>query len=141
RYCILLGRSVTNSVYHYTCMMVPFFVGLDINRVVNFVNIACVAWVVSYIITQVDTIILRKKYPKLHRSFKSPAFPIPQIIGIIACAYIIVTMGMECILPACGFMAAFAAYALIWVKFKMKKPCFKPVPLEEMTYVPIEWDE
>lgn len=125
----------------FACMMVPFFVGLDINRVVNFVNIACVAWVVSYIITQVDVIILRKKYPKLHRPFKSPAFPIPQIVGIVACVYIIATMGAACIIPACGFMAAFAIYALIWVKFKMKQPCFKPVPIEEMDHVKIEWDE
>lgn len=124
----------------FLCMMVPFFVGLDITTVIDFVNIACTAWVVSYIIVQVDLIILRKKYPNLHRPFKSPAYPIPQIIGIIACIYIIVTMGTSIILSACGFMAAFAVYALLWVKFKMKEPCFKPVPLEEMSSVNIKWD-
>lgn len=124
----------------FACMMVPFFTGLDITKVINFVNIACVAWVVSYIITQVDLIILRQKYPTLHRPFKSPLYPVPQIIGIAACVYIIVTMGMECILPACGFMAAFALYALLWVKFKMKEPCFKPVPIDEMKHIQVEWE-
>lgn len=125
----------------FACMLVPFFTGLDITKVVTFVNIACIAWVVSYIITQVDLIILRQKYPKLHRPFKSPLYPVPQIIGIIACIYIIATMGIECILPACGFMAAFAVYALLWVKFKMKEPCFRPVPIEQMKHIKVEWDE
>lgn len=50
-------------------------------------------------------------------------------------------MGIEAIIPACGFMAAFAAYALVWVKFKMKEPCFKPVPIEEMKHIEVKWDE
>lgn len=125
----------------FLCMMVPFFVGLDIVTVVNFVNIACTAWLVSYIIVQVDCLILRKKYPNLSRPFKTPGFPIPQIIGIIACIYMIVTMGGEIILSACGFMAVFAVYAILWVKFKMKKKCFEPVPLNEMKHVNISFDE
>lgn len=125
----------------FACMMVPFFTGLDINKVVTFVNIACTAWLVSYIIVQVDLIILRKKYPTLKRPFKSPGYPVPQIIGIVACIYMIVTMGWACVLPACGFMAAFAIYAVLWVKLKMKESFFKPVPLEEMKHVRIEFED
>lgn len=125
----------------FSCMLIPFFVGLDITKIVEYVNIACVAWVISYIIAQVDLIILRIKYPKLHRPFKSPAFPIPQIIGILGCIYIIVTMGKEIIIGVLPYEIGFMAYSLIWVKFKMKKPCFEPIPITELSSVSVTFDE
>jgi hypothetical protein len=39
------------------------------------------------------------------------------------------------------FMIAFMLYSILWVKFKMKKNCFEPVPFEEMPHIPVKFDE
>ena len=116
----------------FALMMIPFIVGLDITSVMDFINIACTAWLISYIMIQVDVIILRKKYPKLHRPFKSPMYPIPQIISIIMILYAIWGMGTEIMLKTLPFEIGFIVYAVIWVKLRMKEKFFEPVPLEEM---------
>ncbi|MDR0596687.1 MAG: APC family permease [Clostridiales Family XIII bacterium] len=125
----------------FLCMCVPFFIGLDISSIMGLIGIACAAWLMSYVIVQVDLIILRKKYPTLHRPFKSPAFPIPQVIGLIICVYTISTSGAGSLKGVLPYLAAFAAYSILWVKFKMKEPCFKPVPIDELTAVKVRFDD
>jgi amino acid transporter len=125
----------------FLCMCVPFFIGLDITSIMGLIGIACAAWLMSYVIVQVDLIILRKKYPTLHRPFKSPAFPIPQIIGLFVCVYTISTSGPDALKGVLPYLAAFAAYSILWVKFKMKEPCFKPVPITELTAVKVTFDD
>lgn len=125
----------------FLCLSTPLFVNVDIGVIMTYVGIACVAWLVSYIMVQVDLIILRKKYPKLHRPFKSPWYPLPQIIGILTCIYTIVTSGSAAMIGAGYFMIAFMAYSILWVKFKMKKKCFEPVPFEEMPHIAVKFDE
>lgn len=125
----------------FACLSTPLFINVDISVIMTYVSIACVAWLVSYIMVQVDLIILRKKYPKLHRPFKSPMYPLPQIIGILTCVYTIVTSGSAAMIGAGYFMIAFMLYSLLWVKFKMKKKCFEPVPFEEMPHIPVKFDE
>jgi amino acid transporter len=124
----------------FACMSIPFFIGLDITSIMTLIYTACAAWLVSYIIVQVDLIILRQRFPKMHRPFRSPAYPIPQIIGIITCIYTIYIMGTEIIFSTLPYIVCFAAYALIWVKFVMKKKCFEPVPLDELTGITVKFD-
>lgn len=124
----------------FACLSTPLFINVDISVIMTYVSIACVAWLVSYIMVQVDLIILRKKYPKLHRPFKAPLYPLPQIIGIITCIYTIVTSGSEAIIGAGCFMIVFLIYSILWVKFKMKEKCFTPVPLENMTHITLKFD-
>jgi amino acid transporter len=128
-------------VIAFACLSTPLFVNVDISVIMSYVSIACVAWLVSYIMVQVDLIILRKKYPKLHRPFKSPVYPLPQIIGIVTCVYTIVTSGSAAMIGAGYFMIAFMLYSILWVKFKMKKKCFEPVSFEEMPHIPVKFDE
>lgn len=125
----------------FACMSIPFFIGLDINSIMTLIYTACTAWLVSYVIVQVDLVILRQKFPKMHRPFRSPAYPLPQIIGIITCVYTIYTMGTELILSTLPYLIGFAAYALIWVKFVMKKKCFEPVPFNELNGITVKFDE
>jgi amino acid transporter len=125
----------------FLCMCVPFVIGLNIDSIMGLISIACVAWITSYIIVQVDLIILRKKYPKLHRPFKSPLFPIPQIIGIAFCVYIIATSGKDALLGVLPYLVAFAVYSLLWTTLKMKVNPFKPVPIRELNGLTVKFDE
>lgn len=123
------------------CLSIPFFINVDIDSIMGFIGIACVSWLVSYTIVQVDLIILRKRYPNMHRPFRAPFYPIPQIIGIGACIYSIVTSEKEAIISSGLIMAGFFLYSVLWVKFKMKEKCFEPVPFEKMTHVNVKFNK
>jgi amino acid transporter len=125
----------------------PLLFSRDINGIMIMISVACVTWLISYIIAQVDVIILRKTHPHLLRPFKSPFFPAPQIIGILACIYMILTihpdpeMKKTIFMMAGAFIAISAAYSILWVKFVMKKKCFEPVAIaeiEKLTHISLE---
>lgn len=97
---------------------------------------AATAWLVAYIIAHINLIVLRRKYPAFKRPYRSPCFPVPQIIGIVGMAYLLLKnspspdMTKNVYLNA-GLLLAFAAvYALLWIKLKMKKELFKGEPIE-----------
>lgn len=92
---------------------------------------------ISYIIAHIDVIVLRVRYPKVHRPFRSPLFPVPQILSMGAMVYMIYAVHPDPAirdavwLRAGIIMAAIVVYAIAWLAFK-KKPLFKPVPLDEL---------
>lgn len=93
---------------------------------------AATLWLVAYIIAHLDLMILRNKYPDFHRPFRSPWYPIPQVIGIIGMSYMIINnspspeMTAQVYINASIFVVIVGIYAAIWVKFKMKKKLFEP---------------
>lgn len=138
------------TVYMLFC--VPLFVIQMTAEMLNILILsACTTWLISYIIAQLDVIILRMRYKDIERPFKSPLYPYTQIIGMIACLYMIVTIHPEIALKmqiyaiAGSFIAGICAYAFLWLKYT-GQPLFKPVPLtekklrfddeEEMEYLP-----
>lgn len=125
------------------CLSIPFFINVDISSIMTFISMACVAWLCSYIIVQIDVIILRKKMPNMHRPFKTPLYPLPQVIGILICIWAIVTQATSALIGAGVILAVFFLYAVIWVKFVMKKNCFEAVPVEEVEHLrdKIKFDE
>jgi amino acid transporter len=108
--------------------------GIDL--ILNLVSIACTTWLISYIIAQLDVIILRKRFPKARRPFKTPFFPIPQIIGILSCVYLIVfvTPDLSERLVIWGvaavILAAIALFGIIWLRLN-RLPLFTPTDLEQ----------
>lgn len=95
-------------------------------------------WLVTYCIAHIDVIVLRFKYPKAHRSFKSPFGITFQVLGLLGMIYVMTDMHPD---PAVAkqiytysfiFLALTVLYAAIWVKFKMKQKLFETVPLEEI---------
>jgi len=92
-----------------------------------------------YIMAHIDLIILRKKYPQFHRSYRSPFYPVLQILGIIGMTYLIINnspspeMTKSVYLNAGLFVGITALYAVIWIKFKMKKELFQGVPIESIS--------
>lgn len=98
---------------------------------------AATLWLVAYIIAHLDLIILRKKYPDFKRPFRSPWYPVPQIIGIIGMGYMIINnspspeMTAQVYINASIFVAIVGIYAAIWVKLKMKKRLFEPESIKK----------
>lgn len=120
----------------------PLAFAINIDTIITLILIAAVTWLVSYIIAQVDVIVLRRKYPEARRPFKTPLYPVPQVLGIAACVYMIFNVHPD---PATRntiwFFAGLSAliivaYAVVWLKFFKKLPLFRPVPLdEEMKFI------
>ena len=97
-----------------------------------------VFWMVSYILAHVDVLIFRKRLPKAPRSFKVPGGPVIPIIGILGTAYMILYIStdphermMIWLFTGVTFLVL-GIYSFFWIKYKMKMPVFKSVPLEKV---------
>ncbi len=52
----------------------PLAFAITIDTIITLILIAAVTWLLSYIIAQVDVIVLRRKYPDARRPFKTPLY-------------------------------------------------------------------
>lgn len=98
--------------------------------ILMFINIACITWLVAYIIAMIDVLVLRKKYPDYPRLWKAPAAWVTLPIGMLGAAYAIYTLSYVFIY-AVILMAVVAAYAIVWNK-SHGLPVNKIVPLEDL---------
>lgn len=95
------------------------------------------AWLVVYIIANINVIILRFRYPHFKRPFQTPFYPILQIIGIIGMAYAIVynspspAMANKVYINSSVLMGLTCIYAFFRVRYKMKRKLFEPEPIQQ----------
>jgi len=111
----------------------------DSHNVIILLMISCSAiFLLVYITAHIDLIILRKRYPEYRRPFRTPFYPVLQILGIIGMIYLIFNnspspeMTKDVYLNAGLFVGIVAIYAVFWIKFKMKKKFFKGEPIEKV---------
>ncbi|WP_042348044.1 APC family permease [Bacillus massiliigorillae] len=114
-------------------LIYAFMNNANIDFITTMISVACGTWLISYIITQVDVIILRKKYPQAHRPFKTPLYPLPQIVGIVACIYMIYTLYVDItVLKISLFVIPIILlFGVIYLKATNQK-LFSPVPLDKI---------
>ncbi|VGP18439.1 hypothetical protein SB00610_01291 [Klebsiella quasipneumoniae subsp. similipneumoniae] len=92
----------------------------DLDRIVPLILAAVCAWGVAYLLVTLSVVMLRIRRPDLPRAYRSPWFPLPQIIssvGIIIAIVNITPPGMDSrqVLVPFGIMLGLtAAYALFW---------------------------
>jgi amino acid transporter len=98
---------------------------------------AASCWLLTYIIAHIDLIVLRKRYPAFIRPFKSPMFPLLQVVGIAGMAYAFLNnapspeLRMKVYTNTALFIGATALYAYLWVKYKMKKGLLEVEPIDQ----------
>lgn len=120
-------------------MIVVNATGLSTSDSLSFmILVAIVFWMVSYVIADINVLLLRKRLPKAPRTFKVPFGPIIPIIAIIGNVFMIIhidgdpaTRNLIFKIDGIVFLVL-AIYALLWCKFKLKKPLFKPLPVHEV---------
>ena len=106
------------------------------NVVILLMISSAAVWLLVYIMAHIDVMILRKRYPRFNRPYRSPFYPVFQIMGIIAMIYLIINnspspeMTRDVYLNTGLFVGVAALYAVLWIKFKMKKKFFKGEPIE-----------
>lgn len=127
-------------VFQAILFLIPILIGIaTIEIIVIFILASAFSWFVTYIIAHLDVIILRFKYPKVKRDFKSPLWLLPQIFGILAMVYMMFNIFPEpeikrqIYIYAFIFLGLAAVGSALWVKFVMKKDLFALTPLDKLT--------
>ncbi len=102
------------------------------------ISVLAILWLISYIVSNLDVIFLRRRLPNAPRNFKTPlGYTIP-ILGILGSAYMIYSIDPDMavklsLYKVVGIMIAILSlYAFFWVKFKVKKSLFKPYAIKEV---------
>lgn len=110
----------------------------NLDKIMPLVLAAVCSWGVAYLLVNLSILRLRIMRPDLPRAFKSPLFPLPQIlasIGIFIAIWYITppTMKPEDVYQPFGVMLALTAvYALVWTLLVKRLPGFTPVPVEQV---------
>ena len=100
--------------------------------------VGSVFWMTSYIFAHLDVLILRYRLPHAPRSFKVPFGALLPCIGIAGTAFMIANISPDPVernLIWAITLVAFvllSAYAVVWIKFKMRVPVFKPIPIPQV---------
>jgi amino acid transporter len=106
-----------------------------IEKIMILVMSAAACWLLVYMLTHIIVIVMRIRYPKLRRPYKTPFYPWPQLMGSLGVIYAIWEVWPDLVTKLEIYTYAGVAvlisviYALFWVKLKMKKKLFTPVPL------------
>lgn len=125
----------------FTSLLILLFgyISNDSSDLISFlILVGSVFWMVSYIFAHIDVLVLRKRLPKAPRNFKVPFGPVFPLIGIFGTIYMIINIStdptermMIWLVTGITFLILFI-YSIIWIKFKMKLPVFKSIPLPEV---------
>lgn len=103
-----------------------------------FISVLAILWLISYIVSNIDVLVLRKKMPNAPRNFKLPFGPVVPILGIIGSGYMIYNMDPSWdvkrqLYTIVGItVVILAIYSFFWVKLKVKRPMFKAYPIKEV---------
>ncbi|WP_299659403.1 APC family permease [uncultured Psychromonas sp.] len=111
--------------------LIPFLT-LTIDSLIVLVIAATTSYLLAYITAHVDVMVLRKRLPDHSRPYRSPFYPVPQVIGIIAMVYVIINnspapeMTTMIFSIAGGILLTISIIGALWVKFYMKRNLFEP---------------
>lgn len=113
--------------------------GLSTSDSLSFmILVAIVFWMISYVISDINVLIFRKKLPKAPRTFKVPFGPVIPIIGLVGNLFMIWNIDGDPAVRSQIFMidgiifVLLAIYAALWCKFKLKRKMFEPIPIHEV---------
>jgi amino acid transporter len=108
--------------------------GMDASAILALTVAATACWLVAYIIVHLDLIVLRLRRPGHHRPFRSPLFPLPQVLGILGMAYVFANISPtpELVGPIYRNVAMMLgitlAYSLVWTVMVMRRSPFRADP-------------
>lgn len=129
-FCILLAVLIP-------CLH-AWWLGGNTDNIMHLVLAAVCAWSTAYLLVTLSVVILRIRRPDLPRAYRSPWFPLPQIVssaGMLLGMWFITPPGMDpadVYLPFGTMLGLTALYALFWTLCVQKVNPFRPVPVEEV---------
>ncbi|MGO3701043.1 MULTISPECIES: APC family permease [Halomonas] len=112
-------------------VIIPFLL-ITPDQIIMLLIGAATSWILAYIVAHIDVLVLRRRRPAHRRPYRTPFYPLPQIIGIAGMAYVAANASPSpdmtvMIYTLLGVvLGVVSLIAIIWVKFKMKKGLFEP---------------
>ncbi|NTU60229.1 MAG: APC family permease [Deltaproteobacteria bacterium] len=123
-------------LFMFACPFGMLLTGIaTVQAIVTLTVAAAFCWLVSYVIAHLNVVILRRRYPALDRPFRTPLYPLPQLVGVAGIVTVLLNIfpdpavKLQIYRYALAFLAAAAVYAFLWVRFKMGRKLFEPVPM------------
>jgi len=120
-------------------VFVMIFTGfVNTNGLINMILAGSCFWLASYVLTHLNVLVLRKRYPGAIRNKKLKLWGIPQVIGIVGCVYMIWNISNDMddrimIYKTFGILfVILALFAFGWVKSAMKAKPFEPTYIGQM---------
>ncbi|MCM5705065.1 APC family permease [Larsenimonas salina] len=110
---------------------IPFLLVKPDNIVILLIG-ASTSWLLAYIVAHVDVMVLRRRRPGHRRPYRTPFYPLPQLLGIVGMGYVAANASPSPDMTGLVYtllgvvLGIVSLIALIWVKFKMKKGLFEP---------------
>ena len=108
------------------------------NSISYMISVLAVLWLISYIISNLNVILLRRRLPDAPRNFKTPFGYTVPVLGIIGSAYMIYSIDPSWEVKLSLYkvvlitLLVLGIYSFIWVKTKVKRPLFKPYAIKEV---------
>ena len=139
------GKTNKNKVPFIGCWIIT--IGIMIcalisqnssDRISFLIQVGSVFWMASYAVANIDLLIFRYRLPKAPRNFKVPLGPVLPCVSIAGIIFMIANISTDAVErnQILGVTAVITAilfiYSIFWIKFKMKIPLFKPVPMEKV---------
>ncbi|MCZ0927571.1 APC family permease [Halomonas janggokensis] len=112
-------------------VIVPFLL-IKPDQIIALVIAAATSWLLAYIVAHIDVMVLRRRRPAHRRPYRTPFYPLPQILGIVGMAYVAANAAPSPDMTALIYtllavvLGIVSLIAILWVKFKMKKGLFEP---------------
>jgi len=110
----------------------------NIERILHLVLAGVCAWVFAYVLVNLSLISLRLRRPDLPRPYRSPFFPVPQIVaslGMLVAIWYIAPAGMErrdIYIPFALVLGSMGIFALLWTLLVHREPLLRPTEPEDV---------
>ncbi len=137
-----LNRFQVPSVATYLvalAILTPLVIGVaTASTFVIYILASTFTWVIGYIIAHVDLIVLRIKRPEIRGGFRTPLFPVPQLLSLAGLVWILFDISPDPALTrsiytiAVVFLGISVVYAALWVLLKEKKGLFQTTPVADL---------
>jgi amino acid transporter len=121
------------------CILIMILTGyVNSGGLINMILAGSCFWLASYILTHLNVLVLRRRYPNAARNRKLMLAGIPQVVGMLGCVYMIwnISSDMDSRVRIYKLFfvlfAALAAFALIWCKAVLKAKPFEPTYIGKM---------
>jgi amino acid transporter len=113
--------------------------GLSSGPAIQFLILAAsLFWMISYIVTHINVMVLRHAMPTVPRTYKVPGYPVLQIFAIVMTVYMIYhispdpTERLQIFLLSFVLMLLLALYAFFWVRVRLHLPILHRVNLHKV---------
>jgi amino acid transporter len=118
-------------------MLGSFLLGANVEGVISLILSAICSWIFFYVLINIAVILLRNRRPDLPRPYKTPFYPIPQILatlGLLITFFYLTPPNLtaaQIYIPFFFMLGLCALYAFFWLQ-NAKTDMWKPVEPEEI---------